>query len=76
MILPAHQGHRYATRALAVLLERVRADGRWGPIHAFPGVTNEASNALCKGAGFTLLGTADVDYGDRMLHCNHWVLPA
>ncbi len=75
MILPEHQGHGYATRALAILLDRVRADGRWGPVHAFPGVTNVPSNALCKRAGFRLLGPADVDYGDRVLHCNHWVLP-
>ena len=76
MVMPEHQGHGYATAALAILLDRVRADGRWGPIHAFPGAANAASNALCRRAGFTLLGTADVDYGDRVLHCHHWVLPA
>jgi hypothetical protein len=28
------------------MLERAREDGRWGVVHAFPGVTNGASNAL------------------------------
>jgi len=76
MVLPAQQGKGYASAALRSLIERARADGRWGDIHAFPGVTNAASNALCRGAGFELLTEADVDYGGRTLRCNHWVLRA
>ena len=76
MLLPEHQGKGHAREALRLLLEQARADGRWGPIHAFPGVDNIPSNALCRGQGFTFLETVDVDYGDRTLHCNHWVLPA
>ena len=76
MILPRHQGYGHATEALRLLLEEARADGRWGAIHAFPGTRNVASNALCRKFGFELQGEADVDYGGRTLHCNHWVLPA
>ena len=36
MTLPEHQGKGYATAALAAILERERAEHRWGDIHAFP----------------------------------------
>lgn len=73
-VLPQFQGRGYASQALRILLERASADGRWGPIHALPGVTNGPSNALCRAAGFTLVGEQTVDYGGRTLRCNHWVL--
>lgn len=68
------QGRGIATQALRALLERARADGRWGDIHAFPGATNGPSNALCRSAGFTKLGEEIVSYAGRQLRCNHWVL--
>jgi RimJ/RimL family protein N-acetyltransferase len=73
-ILPAHQGRGYASSALRILLDRAQADGRWGPIHAFPGVTNDPSNALCRKSGFSMVGERTMDYGGRALHCNHWIL--
>lgn len=73
LILPAHQGRGYASEALRMVLDRAQADGRWGPIHAFTGVTNGASNALCRKFGFTLAGERTVDYGGRTLQCNHWI---
>ena len=76
MILPAHQGRGYATSALAEMIARARADGRWGDLHAFTSTTNVPSNALCRRAGFELVETVDVDYADRILHCHHWRLPA
>lgn len=75
-VLPEHQGRGYATVALRLLLERAQSDRRWGDIHAFPGLTNAASNALCRKFGFELLGEVEVDYGGRVLACNHWVLRA
>jgi RimJ/RimL family protein N-acetyltransferase len=75
MVLPEHQGRGHASAALRLLVERAAADGRWGEIHAFPGVTNGPSNALCRKTGFELVETdVEVDYGGRNLHCNHWVL--
>ena len=73
MILPKHQGRGHASAALALLIERARADGRWGDIHAFPGVTNAPSNALCRKFGFEQLEPLDVEYAGRPLHVNHWV---
>jgi RimJ/RimL family protein N-acetyltransferase len=77
MILPKHQGRGYASAALAVALDRARAAGTWGDIHAFPGEANGPSNALCRKFGFELLPEVEVvDYGDRILRCHHWVLRA
>ena len=74
MILPDHQGNGYATAALGLLLERTRIDDRWGDIHAFPGVTNGASNALCRKFAFEQLDDGgDADYAGRHFPVNHWV---
>jgi RimJ/RimL family protein N-acetyltransferase len=72
-VLPAYQGRGYASAALELLLDRAAADGRWGTIHAMPGVTNGPSNALCRKFGFRLVGEETVDYRGRPLRCNHWV---
>jgi RimJ/RimL family protein N-acetyltransferase len=76
MVLPEHQGKGYASAALAALIERTRHDPRWGDIHAFPGVSNGASNALCRKLGFEQLDEVTVDYAGRILRCNRWVLCA
>ena len=72
MVLPEFQGQGYAKRAVRAMLERARDDGRWGVVHAFPGVTNAASNALCRSIGFTLVGQRNVTFSGRELRANHW----
>jgi RimJ/RimL family protein N-acetyltransferase len=72
MVLPEYQGRGRAKRAVRALLERARDDGRWGVVHAFPGVTNAASNALCRSVGFTLVGERDIMFAGRLLRTNHW----
>ncbi len=74
MVLPAHQGRGIASEALALLLDRARADGRFDAIHAFPGVSNGASNALCRKYGFERRGEREVEFRDHTLRVNHWVL--
>jgi RimJ/RimL family protein N-acetyltransferase len=74
MVLPEHQGKGYASAALAALIARADAEGRWGDIHAFPGATNAPSNALCRRFGFEHVGEKDADYADRHFLVNHWVL--
>ncbi len=73
MVLPAFQGRGLATAAVRLTLERADRERRWGPIHAFPGVANGPSNAICRKTGFRLVGEADVAYAGRTLRCNHWV---
>ena len=65
MVLPEFQGQGYAKRAVRAVLERARDDGRWGVVHAFPGVSNVASNALCRSVGFTFAGERTVTFAGR-----------
>jgi RimJ/RimL family protein N-acetyltransferase len=74
MLLPAHQGRGLAGAAARLLFSRARADGIWDSVHAFPGTTNAASNAMCRTNGFTLLEECDLEYAGRPLRCNHWML--
>lgn len=71
-VLPAFQGRGLATKALRAVLDMARDRQRFTVIHAYPGTDNVASNALCRRAGFELLGEVDVDYANTVLHCNHW----
>jgi RimJ/RimL family protein N-acetyltransferase len=72
MVLPEFQGRGVAKSATAQLLDRARDDGRWGAIHAFPGVTNAPSNGICRSLGFTLVEAADIEFQGRTLRANHW----
>jgi len=74
MVLPEFQGRGLGRSATAALLERARTDGRWGAIHAYPGVTNAPSNGICRSLGFTLLETTDIEFEDRTITANHWRL--
>jgi RimJ/RimL family protein N-acetyltransferase len=74
MVLPEFQGQGYAKRAVRAVLERARDDGRWGVVHAFPGVSNAASNALCRSVGFTFAGERTVTFASRELRTNHWLI--
>ena len=61
-ILPAFQGRGLAVAATAAALRHAAALGglRW--VHAYPRVSNDASNAVCRRAGFTLLGEVAYEY--------------
>jgi RimJ/RimL family protein N-acetyltransferase len=74
MVLPPLQGRGIATAALKLLLDRARSAPRFERIHAFPGISNAPSNALCRKVGFSLLGECEVRFRDRPLRCNHWEL--
>jgi RimJ/RimL family protein N-acetyltransferase len=74
MVLPEFQGRGLAKRAVRMLLELARDDGRWGLVHAFPAVTNGPSNGICRSLGFRLAGERDVTFADRVLRSNHWVI--
>ena len=74
MVLPAFQGRGIATRALGLLIQRARSEPRFERIHAFPGVSNTPSNALCRKFGSELTGEEDFQFRNRTLRCNHWEL--
>lgn len=72
MISSGFQGRGLASSAVREVLEKARVERRFGRIHAFPAVTNGASNRVCEKNGFMNLGECDVEFADRILRCNHW----
>jgi len=74
-ILPEFQGRGLATAAVHEVAKVAAAAGRHSTLHAYPGVTNTASNALCRKAGFILLGDRDFEYPKgHWMRCNDWCL--
>ena len=74
MVLPEFQGHGLAKRAVRMLLELARDDGRWGLVHAFPATTNAPSNGICRSLGFRFAGEQNVTFAGRLLRSSHWVI--
>ncbi|ONI82412.1 GNAT family N-acetyltransferase [Saccharothrix sp. ALI-22-I] len=72
-VLPEFQGRGVAAAAARAVVQAARAERthRWA--RAFPSVDHAASNAVCRKAGFTLLGEADFEYPPgRWMRCNDW----
>jgi len=74
MVLTPFQGRGIGSEAVRRTLERGRAESRWDVVHAFPPVTNAASNAMCRKMGFSFVETLEYRFRDRPLRCNHWQL--
>ena len=74
MVLPELQGRGLAKAAVRLLLECARDEERWGTVHAFPGITNAASNGICRSLRFTLLKERDVTFAGRVIRTNHWAI--
>jgi RimJ/RimL family protein N-acetyltransferase len=74
MVLTEFQGRGIGKRAVRMLLELARDDGRWGMVHAFPGVTNAPSNGICRSLGFTLAEEREITFNNRVLRTNHWII--
>ncbi|MFF8091832.1 GNAT family N-acetyltransferase [Streptomyces sp. NPDC016675] len=67
-VLPEFQGRGLAALAARAVTRAARAAGRHRYLHAFPDTGHAASNAVCRRAGFTLLGQADFEYPK-----GHWI---
>ncbi|AKZ55473.1 hypothetical protein SAM23877_2424 [Streptomyces ambofaciens ATCC 23877] len=67
-VLAEFQGRGLAVRAARAVMRAARAAGPHRYLHAFPDVGHAASNAVCRRAGFTLLGQADFEYPK-----GHWI---
>lgn len=61
-VLPEFQRRGLAVAAALLVCERARAERRHRFVHAFPSVVNASSNAVCRKAGFELLGDVDLEY--------------
>jgi RimJ/RimL family protein N-acetyltransferase len=74
-VLPEFQGHGIAAAAAVLVADSAGAEGlhRW--LHAYPKVVHAASNAICRKAGFSLLGEVDFEYPKGTpIRCNDWRL--
>ncbi|NUR92163.1 MAG: GNAT family N-acetyltransferase [Nonomuraea sp.] len=72
-VLPEFQGRGVAVAATRAVVDRARAAGAHPHLHAYPRVDNTASNAVCRKAGFTLLGEIDAEYPPgNPIRCNDW----
>ncbi|MFF2273020.1 GNAT family N-acetyltransferase [Agromyces sp. NPDC058136] len=69
----AYRGRGIAPAAVRLMLAEARAAGETLAVHAYPSVDNAASNAVCRKAGFTLLGEEDFEVGGGVLRTNDWV---
>jgi catalase-peroxidase len=69
-----HQGQGIASEAAQLMIDAARERGAFPTVHAFPPVSNPASNRVCEKLGCELLGSSRFDYGGHELHCNHWRL--
>ena len=73
-VLPEFQGRGVGTRALQLAPVSAWRDAS-RPIHAYPSVDNDPSNAMCARAGFRLVGETDVEYRPgRSMRVYDWVM--
>lgn len=72
IVLREYQGQGLATRAVREVLRRAKARQGWDVVYAFPAVTNGASNAICRKAGFTLTADRKFQFRGKTLHSNAW----
>ena len=74
-VLPEFQGKGVATKAIRLLIDRARAEGKIRFMHAYPSVDNGPSNAICRKAGFAPQGDLDFEYPKgRFMRCRDWRL--
>jgi len=71
-VLPEHQGKGIATAAARHLLAQARANPDVRSVHAYPAVTNAASNAIARKIGMENLGQFDNEGFAGILRCNNW----
>lgn len=74
-VLPAFQGKGLAGSATRLVIEHLRQRGRHEYLHAYPSPHNAPSNAICRRAGFELLGVRAFEYPPgTMMEVNDWQL--
>ncbi len=73
MVFPDYGGRGIATEAACAIAMRAKAQRTHRFLHAFPSVSNTASNMVCERAGFANLGECAFEYPKgRFTKCNDW----
>ncbi|MYU52181.1 GNAT family N-acetyltransferase [Streptomyces sp. SID7805] len=74
-VLPEFQGRGIAVAAAREVIGRAGAEGLHRSLHAFPSVHHTASNAVCRKAGFELMGECEFEYPKgRPMRSHDWRL--
>ncbi|MDN4074107.1 GNAT family N-acetyltransferase [Fictibacillus terranigra] len=74
-VLPVFQGKGIASQAVTAAIEEARSEKKHRFLHAFPSVSNKASNAICRKLGFTFVNECQFEYPPgSMMQCNNWRL--
>jgi RimJ/RimL family protein N-acetyltransferase len=75
MVVPEFQGRGIAAAATTQAIAHARVAGGRSRIHAFPGVDNAPSNAICQKLGFELVEEIEFEYPPgNLMRCNDWRL--
>lgn len=72
IVLAEHQGKGIATEAARLIVAQARSDPEVRFVHAFPPVTNAASNAIARKIGMENQGEFDNESFAGILRCNNW----
>lgn len=73
MVSPEYARHGIATAAATAVVQRARACVEHRFLHAFPAVSNVASNIVCARAGFSNFGACSFEYPKgHAMRCNDW----
>jgi RimJ/RimL family protein N-acetyltransferase len=73
-VLPEHQGKGVASEAARLIISQSRSDPGIHFVHAFPSVSNVASNAIARKIGMRNLGEFDNEGFAGVMHCNNWCI--
>jgi RimJ/RimL family protein N-acetyltransferase len=73
-ILPKHQGKGIATEAARLIISQARSNPDVRYVHAYPAVTNAASNVIARKIGMVNQGEFDNEGFAGMLRCNKWAI--
>lgn len=73
-VLPAYQGKSVATEAAHLLIAHARSKLDVRSIHAYPAVTNTASNRIAQKIAMENQGAFDNEGFAGVLSCNNWCI--
>ncbi|EEL48624.1 MULTISPECIES: GNAT family N-acetyltransferase [Bacillus cereus group] len=74
-VLPSFQGRGIATKAIEQAIAHAKMEQKHRFIHAFPSISNPASNAICQKLGFLFINECDFEYPPgSIMRCNDWRL--